>query len=273
MGTVNVTPDSFYDGGRYLGAEAAARHVDDLIKQGADIVDIGGESTRPRADPVPAGEQIARIEPVVQHAVSRGALVSIDTTEPEVAEHMLGLGAHIINDTSCLADDELAEVTARHDAALILMHSRGPMSRMPGFSNYPDNAYGDVIGDVLSEWSAARDRALAAGVPRRDILLDPGLGFAKNARHSYELLTRLSELATAGARIVVGPSRKSFIAQAEPAPPEARLGGTIAACLLAVQRGASILRVHDVHDVRQALGVARAAHMTGPAGQSEARHA
>ncbi len=273
MGAVNVTPDSFYDGGRYLGAEAAARHVDELIEQGADIVDIGGESTRPGAEPVAADEQIARIEPVVRHAVGRGALVSIDTTEPEVAQRMLELGAHIINDTSCLADDGLAHVAAQHGAALVIMHSRGPMKRMPGFSQYPDNAYADVVREVLEEWSAARDRAVVAGMPASDILLDPGLGFAKNARHSYEILIRLAELGAAGARIVVGPSRKSFIASADPAPPAARLGGTIAACLLAVQRGASILRVHDVHDVRQALCVARAAQMAPAERQTEVRHA
>jgi len=273
MAAVNVTPDSFYDGGRYLGAEAAAGHVDDLIEQGADIIDIGGESTRPGAEPVAPAEQIARIEPVVEHAVKRGALVSIDTTRPEVAERMLRLGAHVINDTSCLADNELAQVTARHGGALVIMHSRGPMSRMPGFSQYPDDAYDDVVADLLQEWSAARERAVAAGMPRGDVLLDPGLGFAKNARHSYEVLTRLAELGRARARIVVGPSRKSFIATADPAPPEARLGGTIAACLLAVQRGASVLRVHDLRDVRQALAVAHAAQMTPSPGQAEVRHA
>ncbi len=272
MGAVNVTPDSFFDGGRYLGADAAARHVDELIAEGADIVDIGGESTRPGAEAVGAAEQIARIEPVVRHAVQRGALVSIDTTHPEVAERMLGLGADVINDTSCLADDELARVTASHAATLIIMHSRGPMSRMPGFSKYPDDAYADVVEDVLEEWSAARDRAVAAGLPRRDVLFDPGLGFAKNARHSYEILTRLAEFTRTGARVVVGPSRKSFIATADPAPPDQRLGGTIAACLLAVQRGASMLRVHDVRDVRQALSVARAARMTPPSA-TEVRHA
>lgn len=273
MGAVNVTPDSFYDGGRYLGAEAAARHVDDLIAEGADIIDIGGESTRPGAEPVAPSEQMARIEPVVAHAVKRGALVSIDTTHPAVAERMLKLGAHVVNDTSCLADEELALVAARHQAKLVIMHSRGPMNRMPGFSQYPDEAYGDIIADVLEEWSAARDRAVAAGVRRSDILLDPGLGFAKNARHSYEILTRLAELSKAGARIVVGPSRKSFIASADPAPPEGRLGGTIAACLLAVQRGASILRVHDVRDVRQALAVAHAARIPPSAHEPRARHA
>ena len=220
MGTVNVTPDSFYDGGRYLGAEAAARHVDHLIEQGADLLDIGGESTRPGADPVPAREQIARIEPVVLHAVERGALVSIDTTQPEVADRMLELGAHIINDMSCLADDDLARVVARHEAALIIMHSRGPMNRMPGFSQYPDDAYADVVADVLDEWGAARDRAVAAGVPHGNVLLDPGLGFAKNARHSYELLTRLSELGSRGrARSSLAPAANRSSPPPTPRPP------------------------------------------------------
>ncbi len=271
MGVLNLTPDSFYDGGRYPSAEAAMQRVDELVRDGADIIDIGGESTRPGAEPVPAAEQIARIEAAVRHAVALDrALVSIDTADPEVAEAMLGLGAHLVNDVSCLADPDLARVASRYHAGLVIMHSRGPMRDMRGFSDYPDAAYDDVVADVLREWRAARDRAVQAGMPACDILLDPGLGFAKNAAQSYALLERLTELGDAGAPIVVGPSRKSFIAARDPSPPDQRLGGTIAACLLAVQRGASVLRVHDVRDVRQALSVARAAT---PQPESVARHA
>lgn len=271
MGVINLTPDSFYDGGRYPDPEAACRRVDEIVSEGADIVDIGGESTRPGAEPVPAVEQIARIEAAVRHAVARGDVtVSVDTTDSRVADSMLGLGAHIINDVSCLADPELARVTARHHGAMVIMHSRGPMRDMRGFSVYPDDAYGDVVVDVLREWTEARDRAVAAGVPSTDILLDPGLGFAKNAAQSYALLQRLPELARSGAHVVVGPSRKSFIAAADPSPPDQRLGGTIAACILAVQRGAAVLRVHDVREVRQALSVARA---TGPWPREATSHA
>jgi dihydropteroate synthase len=265
MGVLNVTPDSFYDGGRHLGAAEACARVDALLAEGADILDIGGESSRPGSTPVPAQEQIARVLPAVRHALERGALVSIDTTDPEVAEKVLELGARLLNDVSCLSDVELARVAARHDAVLVLMHSRGPMSQMQGFSVYPEEGYGDVVADVLSEWKAARDRAVEAGLPRQRVLFDPGLGFGKNARQSLELLARLDELVAEGAPVLVGPSRKSFIAAGDGSPPEARLGGTVAACLCAVQRGARVLRVHDVHAVRQALDIARAISAPGGA--------
>ena len=151
MGVLNVTPDSFYDGGRHATPEAAARRIDELLAEGADILDIGGESSRPGAEPVPAAEQIRRIEPAVRYAVDRGALVSVDTTSPEVAEHALRLGAVLVNDVSCLADPELAAVCARFGSGLVIMHSRGPMSKMPGFSQYPETGYRDVVAEVDAE--------------------------------------------------------------------------------------------------------------------------
>jgi dihydropteroate synthase len=183
---------------------------------------------------------------------------------------MLTLGAHLVNDISCLANPELARVCAQHDATLILMHARGSMQSMSGFSHYPDDAYGDVVADVLGEWRAARDRAVAQGLGKQRIWLDPGLGFAKNARHSFELLRGLDRLRGEGVPVVVGASRKSFIAAVDDVPPEKRLGGSIAAALLAAERGASVLRVHDVHDVHQALLVARGIRRGLP---SEAAHA
>jgi dihydropteroate synthase len=272
MGVLNVTPDSFYDGGRYCTAEAATARVTQLVGQGADIIDIGGESSRPGAAAVEPDEQLARVEPALRFAVGqRRSLVSVDTTSPEVAERVLELGADVINDVSCLANVELARVVARRGAALIIMHTRGPLGHMNGFSQYPDDAYHDVVKETLMEWTAARDRASQAGMDPDDILLDPGVGFAKNARHSFEVLRRLGEFRSSGARIVVGPSRKSFIAAVDPSPPEHRLGGTIAACVLCAQRGASVLRVHDVAAVRQALAVASAAEPS--AGWREQRHA
>lgn len=256
MGVLNVTPDSFFDGGRFLDPNRAAARVRELVAEGATLVDIGGESTRPGSEPVPAEVQIERIEGAVRAALAtENAWVSIDTTSPIVADRMLELGAHVINDVSCLREPELGAVVARHGAALILMHSRGPMSEMKGYSQYPDDAYHDVVTDVLVDWRAARDRAVALGVPRERIWLDPGLGFAKNARQSFELLARTAELAREGATVVVGPSRKSFIAAADPAPAEERLGGTVAACLFAARAGAAVLRVHDVRAVKQALAV------------------
>jgi dihydropteroate synthase len=257
MGVLNTTPDSFFDGGRYTDAGAARAQVDRLATEGADIIDIGAESSRPGARPVPPSEQIERMSAALEHAVKLGLVVSVDTTSPEVADHALARGARIVNDVSCLADPALAGVAARHEATLVLMHCRGSMQEQAGFSAYPDDGYGDVVSEVRAELLDARARAAAAGLDPSRIWLDPGLGFKKNARQSFELLSRLGELSREGAPLVVGPSRKSFLAAVDGAPPAERLGGTIAACLLAVERGAAVLRVHDVGAVRQALGVAR----------------
>jgi dihydropteroate synthase len=207
----------------------------------------------------------------LEHAVNQGLVVSVDTTSPEVAEHALSRGAHLVNDVSCLARPELAAVTARHGGTLVLMHCRGNMEEQPGFSVYPDDGYVDVVAEVGAELRDARERAKAAGLEPGRVWLDPGLGFKKNARQSFELLSRLSELGGEGAPLVVGPSRKSFLAAVDGAPPAERLGGTIAACLLAVERGAAVLRVHDVGAVRQALGVSRLASPPTPV--PEAPHA
>lgn len=258
MGVLNVTPDSFFDGGKHAEATASRARVDALIEQGADIIDIGGESTRPGSLAVPAEEQIRRIEPAVKYAVSRGATVSIDTTDPTVASHALELGAQIVNDVSCLAEPELARIAAKHRATLVLMHARGSMTQMQGFSEYPDDGYGDVVEDVRREWRQARERAVESGLGAADVWFDPGLGFSKNARHSMALLARLDEFLDEGVPIVLGASRKSFIAHADGTPPAERLGGSIAACLFAAKLGASVLRVHDVRETRQALRFALA---------------
>lgn len=259
MGVCNVTPDSFSDGGRYFEISAARARVDELIAQGADIVDIGGESTRPGAAPVTPPEQIARVLDLVRYATSIGACVSIDTASAEVAEATLEAGACIVNDASCLREQALARVVAARGAALVLMHARGPQEKMRGFSQYPDEGYGDVVCDVLREWGEAAERARSAGVGRDAIAMDPGLGFAKNARQSAELLARLAELVrSVGVPVAVGASRKSFltIADAEASPTE-RLGASIAAALHAAREGASILRVHDVRATRQAVDLSR----------------
>lgn len=274
MGVLNRTPDSFSDGGRFMDDAAARRRVDDLCEEGADIVDIGAESTRPGSSPVPAGEQIARLGAIVREAAKRIPLVSIDTTSPDVAAWALDQGASIVNSVSLDPAAEFGALCAHYDAALVLMHCRGSMAAMPGYSLYDDAAYGDVVADVTREWSAAAQRALDAGLPPSELLMDPGLGFAKNARHSLELCARLDELCNLGFPVLVGPSRKSFVARAAAGlsrgdektkvpPPEERLGGTIAAVLACIERGASVVRVHDVGQVRQAIAVFEAIEGAG----------
>lgn len=259
MGVVNTTPDSFYPSGRSENHAAARERIDQLCAEGAEIADVGGESSRPGAAAVPADEQIARAAPAVAHAVATGKLwVSVDTTHPRVAECMLQMGATVVNDVSCLGDLDLARVTARRGATLILMHTRGTLGSMAGFSDYPDDAYEDVVNEVRREWCVARDRAVAAGLPQHRVWFDPGIGFGKNARQSFELLRRLGEFSDLGVPLVVGPSRKSFIRAVDDVGPEERLGGTIAACLWSAAQGARILRVHDVRAVRQALSVTEA---------------
>jgi dihydropteroate synthase len=229
--------------------------VAELIACGADIVDIGGESTRPGAPAVPAGEQMRRIVEVVRDAASRQACVSVDTASPDVAAACLEAGACIVNDASCLRNSSLAEVVASAGAALILMHTRGTPEQMAGFSDYPEGGYRDVVADVCSEWTVACARARSAGVRADAIAMDPGLGFAKNARHSLELLRRVGELVRAvEAPIVVGASRKSFLTIADRgANADERLGASLAAALHSARAGVGVLRVHDVRATRQAV--------------------
>jgi dihydropteroate synthase len=259
MGVCNVTPDSFSDGGRYLGADAARARVDELLAEGADYVDVGGESTRPGAAPVPPREQLGRVLEVVRYAAKKGGCVSVDTTSPEVAAACLDAGACAVNDVSCLRDVELAKVVAANGAALILMHSRGTQEEMRGFSEYPDDAYGDVVADVKREWLEAAGRAAGAGLEREALVMDPGLGFAKNARHSVELLQRIRELIEdLPVPILVGASRKSFLTMVDPGvPPDQRLGASVAAAMHAAFMGVRLLRVHDVRATAQAIDFTR----------------
>jgi len=256
MGVCNVTPDSFSDGGEFLDHARARARVDELLAEGSDIIDIGGESTRPRSAPVPAKEQIARVLDTVRYAASRArAVVSIDTTSAEVAAACLDAGAHAVNDVSLLSDPDLARVTAGSGAALVLSHARAPQSAMGGFGGWPLSAYDDIVRDVLADWERAAARAGELGVPREALVMDPGLGFSKASRHSFELLRRAPELVRAlDVPVLFGASRKSFLTLVDRgAEPKDRLGASLAAAVYAARSGVRIVRVHDVRATRQAL--------------------
>lgn len=260
LGILNVTPDSFWSGGRHETGDAALRHAEALLAAGADVIDVGGESTRPGATPVPAEEELRRVVPVVRAIVRRfpGALVSVDTVKAAVADAALAEGAAIVNDVSGLRlDPELAGVAAAAGAGLVLMHSRGSVDRM---ARYELAAYGpDPARDIAAELGAALARARAAGVPDDAIVLDPGLGFAKRTEHSVAAIRHLDRILALGRPVLVGPSRKRFVGElAGGLPPEERLEGTIAACVVAFLAGARLFRVHDVAAVRRALDVAEA---------------
>lgn len=254
MGVCNVTPDSFSDGGRFLDPDAARARVDALIAAGADVIDVGGESTRPGAKPVPADEQLARVLPVIRHAAER-AVVSIDTTSADVARACLDAGAACVNDVSCAADVELASVAAAHGAAYVLMHARRTQAEMRGFGGVDETEYDNVVREVLLDWRAAAERVQAAGVPRAHLVMDPGLGFFKTARHSMELLRRTREIVVgAQVPVLIGASLKSFLRVVdEGAAPDERAGASIMAAVFAARAGAACVRVHDVRATRQAI--------------------
>jgi dihydropteroate synthase len=252
MGIVNVTPDSFSDGGAFLDPEAAVAHGLRLAAEGADLLDVGGESTRPGAQPVPEEEELRRVVPVVRELAARaGVPVSVDTTKAAVAEAALAAGARLVNDVSALRfDPRLGEVAARAGAALVIMHMQGDPRTMQQAPRYDD-----LLGEVIAELAAGLGRATAAGVDPDRIVVDPGIGFGKTLEHNLELLGRLGELAGLGRPVLVGPSRKAFIGRLLDRPASDRIEGTIAACCLAAARGAHLVRVHDVGAVRRALRV------------------
>ncbi|HMI93191.1 MAG TPA: dihydropteroate synthase, partial [Polyangiales bacterium] len=273
-GVLNVTTDSFSDGGAYLSFDAALARGKALLTEGADVLDVGGASSRPRgqtygegAPDVPAVVEAARVQPVVRALAGElGARVSIDTVQPEVARSALAAGACIVNDVSCGAHPELFAVAAEHGAEYVLMHTRGRGEVQP-----PNTLYADVVADVLSELLAAVERAERYGIARARLWIDPGIGFAKTAEQSLLLLAHTAELVASGLRVLVGPSRKGFIAQTAPLPsgekpgPLQREAGTAAALTVAVLGGAHAVRVHDVASGRQAVRVAEALRAAGAA--------
>jgi dihydropteroate synthase len=255
MGIVNVTPDSFSDGGEFLDPERAIAHGRKLAGEGADVLDVGGESTRPGAEAVPAEEELRRVRPVVEAlAADGGPVVSIDTSKSAVAAVAIDAGATIVNDvTAFRADPDLAALCAERDSELILMHMLGDPRTMQ-----ENPTYDDVVEEVKAFLADRIEFAVSAGVDEGRIWVDPGIGFGKTVEHNLELHRRLRELAELGRPIAFGSSRKSFIGKLTGAPVDERVGGTIASCVIAYANGADILRVHDVRPVREALTVAEA---------------
>jgi dihydropteroate synthase len=258
MGVLNVTPDSFSDGGAFLDAVAAIDQGRALVADGADLVDVGGESTRPGAPPVPEAEELRRITPVVEALATDGAAVSIDTSKAAVARAALDAGAVYVNDvTAFRADPEMPGLVAERGVRCCLMHMRGEPRTMQ-----EDPRYDDVVDDVKAFLSERLAAAVAAGIPEVRVDLDPGIGFGKTLEHNLELLRRLDEVVALGRPVVIGTSRKSFLGRLTGRDVTDRVAGTIATNVLALERGARIFRVHDVAPVRDALTVA-AATVTG----------
>jgi dihydropteroate synthase len=258
MGVVNVTPDSFSDGGLYLDPGAAVAHGRELSEQGADILDVGGQSTRPGAAEVDAAEELARVQPVVAALAAAGHQVSIDTSKLAVAGAALEAGASIVNDVSALGGDaEIAALCGERGAGLVLMHMQGNPRTMQ-----ENPSYDDVVDDVKAFLAGRLELALSMGAEEEKIWLDPGIGFGKTLEHNLELLRRLGELRELGHPLVVGTSRKSFIGKIDGSGTDDRIGGTIASSIVAAAEGADVLRVHDVAELRQAVAVAVA--IVGP---------
>ncbi len=247
MAVVNVTPDSFSDGGRYLDPAAAVAHALEMLRQGADILDIGGESTRPGAAPVSAEDELSRVLPVVETlARDTDAVLSIDTSKAEVADRCLAAGAHVINDVTALGDPDMGDAVRRHGAGVVLMHSRGTPSTMQHLAEY-----GDVVAEVRSHLQARLQAAAELGIDGVRVALDPGIGFAKTAAHNLALVRRLGEIAALGRPVVLGASRKGFLGEITGRPRQERDAATHACHAFALAaRAAHIVRAHDAAGAR-----------------------
>ncbi len=265
MGVLNVTPDSFSDGGRFLDPAAALAQAETMVAEGADLIDVGAESTRPGSGPVDEPEELRRLMPVIEALAPRIAVpLSVDTTKAGVAQRALDAGASLVNDISALRfDPRMAPVVAKTGAGVVLMHMQGTpqtMQRAP--------QYGDVVTEVRAFLAARMTAALEAGIRPDQILLDPGFGFGKTVAHNLTLLARLDEVATLGRPVVAGVSRKTFIGQTLAREVGDRLMGTAAAVALAVERGARLVRVHDVGAIRDVVRITEAVLCENSSGQT-----
>jgi dihydropteroate synthase len=250
-GILNVTPDSFSDGGEFFEPDVAIVHAHEMVEEGADLIDIGAESTRPGSEAVSAEEEWGRLEPVLRELDDLTVPISIDTAKLEVAERAIDAGAHAINDVTGLqSDPRIADLAARTGAGLVIMHMRGTPRTMQD-----DTRYEDVVKEVCQNLEKARDAAIGIGCNPDQIAFDPGLGFGKSVEGNLELIARLDELSNLGSPVWVGPSRKSFLGNILKVGPDDRLSGTVAACIAALEKGAHVFRVHDVREIRDALKV------------------
>ncbi|MDH3733549.1 MAG: dihydropteroate synthase [Gemmatimonadota bacterium] len=257
-GVLNLTPDSFSDGGVYIDPPRAIEHAFEMVEDGAAVIDVGAESTRPGAEEIGGDEEWRRLEPVLHGLRDLPVPVSIDTMKAAVAERALDAGVEVINDVSGGRSRGLVEIAARTRCGLVLMHMRGDPRTMQG-----DTRYGDVVGEVRDYLSDARDQAVADGCDPDRVALDPGLGFGKSVEGNLELVARLDEIAALGSALWVGPSRKSFLGALLGLPVHDRVEGTIAVCVAALRNGARVFRVHDVAPVARALAVAWAIQSAG----------
>jgi len=253
MGVVNVTPDSFSDGGRFFGTQQALEHARVLIEEGADILDIGGESSRPGAEPVGLDEELRRVMPVLEQLAQMPVPVSVDTCKPEVMRRAIAAGAAMVNDINALREPGALEAVAQSQAAVCLMHMQGEPRSMQR-----DPQYEDVVAEVTAFLAQRVEAAQQAGIARERIVIDPGFGFGKNTGHNLELLQGLSTIAGLGQPVLVGLSRKSLFGKITGKPVADRVSASVAAALLAVERGAALVRVHDVAATRDALLVLNA---------------
>ena len=253
MGIVNVTPDSFSDGGKFFSPEVAISHASKLITQGADIIDIGGESTRPGAEQVSESEELKRVIPVIEKIRTDNPtiLISIDTTKASVAKHAVEAGADIINDVSGLSfDNNMIGIVESFNIPVVIMHMKGNPQNMQ-----LNPEYKDIVNEILDFFKIKIKIAIQSGINRSMIILDPGIGFGKTVEHNFELLSRLNEFNVLELPIMIGPSRKSFIGITLDLPPEDRLEGTAAAVSAGVMNGASIVRVHDVKSMKRVVRI------------------
>ena len=254
MGILNVTPDSFSDGGQYLAKNSAVNHALKMINDGADIIDIGGESTKPFSEPVSLDEELSRVIPVIEALRKEtDVCISIDTTKSEVAHQALGMGASIINDVSAMEfDKKMVDIALKYDCPIVLMHMKGVPKNMQ-----ENPQYSSLISEIISYLKARVDFAVSKGINRNKIIIDPGIGFGKSVEDNFEIINNLNHFTELGFPVMLGASRKSFIGIALDVPENKRIEGCLAANIIGLQKGISIFRIHDVDQNRKAIAIAK----------------